>query len=279
MIHSNFIKTFSVMVYHSYFDNHKCNCIHLIPTNKTQQLLDKFGFKINKVSNGFDLFCNTTSSITTLLDYISKTASQDYFEFDIKTSNSNFIFFTALPINWLGQIMYSSQNSKNQNSKGTITLSQTLETNTRPVFLGNLKVYLEDIKQNLSNNTSLLFEINFEARATQWQYYIINKNSVPLNNPTISGKESIEFNGPKNVTLPTGEKSLLFTSGETNILLSEKPKYKFDLLNKSASSATKQKNSNGKILIKGLPVPDVSRIGIIENNQQNQVTSPMYIYL
>lgn len=278
MTQSNFIKVFSVMMYHSFFDNSKCNCLHFIPTDKTQQLLTKFGFRINTISNGFDLFSNT-SSLTALLDYISKTSSQDYFEFNIKSSNPNFILFTALPVNWLGQMMYSSQDAKNQNSKGVILLNQTQQTNTMPAFFGNLKVYLEDIKQNLSNNTPLLFEINFDARATQWQYYVINKNAVSLNNPSISGKESVAFNGPENVTLPTGEKALLFTSGTTNILLSEKPKYKFDLVNKSATSQTNEKSSGGKVIIKGLPVPDVSRIGIIENKEQNQVTSPMYIYL
>lgn len=277
MTQSNFIKIFSVMVYHSFFDNSKCNCLHFTPSDKTQKLLTKFGFKTNKFSNGFDLFCNTTSSITTLLDYISKTTSQDYFEFDIKSSNPNFSLFTALPINWLGQIMYSTQDNKNQNSKDSIMLNQTLETKAMSASFGNLKIYFSDIQKNLS--APLLFNINFEARATQWQYYVINKNAVPLSNPAISGKESITFEGPEQVTLPTGEKALLFTSNTTNILLSEKPKYKFDLINKNASSGTNQKSSGGKVLIKGLPVPDVSRIGIIENNEQNQVTSPMYIYL
>lgn len=279
MIQSNYIKLFTTAVYHTYFDNNKCNCLDFFPNHKTEKILKKFGFRINTISNGFDLFSNTTSSLSNLFDYISKTAAQDYFEFDIKCSNPNFILFTALPINWLGEITFTSQDDKNQNNNGTVILSQTLETKAMAPFFGNFKVYFEDIIKNQNNTTPLQFEINFKARATQWQYYFINKNAIPLNNPVISEKGNIQFDGPQQVTLQTGEKALLFTSNNTAILLSEKPKYKFDLINKNTSNESGQSNSNGKVIIKGLPVPDVSQIGIVENSKDNQVASPMYIYL
>lgn len=279
MIQSNFIKTFSTTVYHTFFDNGKCNCLHFVPNYKTDKVLKKFGFRMGPISNGFDLYLNTTSSLSNLLDYISKTTQQDYFEFDIKCSNPNFILFTALPINLLGAITYSSQDPKNGNDNGKITLNQTLETRVIPSNFGSLKIYFEDLVKNQNNAAPVLFKINFTARATQWQYYFINKNAVLLNNPSITEKENIQFDGPQKVTIPTGESALLFTSNKTYIPLSEKPKYKFDLINKNISNQSNQKHTNGKIIIKGLPVPDVSRIGIIENNDQNQVASPMYIYL
>lgn len=275
MIQSNFIKMFGVAVYHTFYDNNKCNCLNFTPSAKTLKVLDKFGFKINLVTNGFELFSNTKSSVSNLLDYILKTTQQDYFEFDINCTNPNFILFTALPINWLGEINYSSQDPKNQINKDSTILNQTLETKPMSPYFGNLKIYFDDIKKSTN---PLLFEINFTARATQWQYYFINKNNVQLNEPSITEKENIQFDGPQKMTLQTGEQALLFTSGTNNIVLSEKPKYKFDLISKTNSNPSLPTNSKGKIIFKGLPVPDVSRIGIIEN-QNHQVTSPMYIYL
>ncbi len=277
MIQSNYIKIFGTAAYHTFFDNGKCNCLHFIPNHKTDQTLKKFGFKMNPVSNGFDLYSNTKSSLSDLLDYISKTTQQDYFEFDIKCSNPNFILFTTLPINWIGAINYSSQDPKNINNNGKITLNQSLESKTVSTHFGHLKIYFEDILKDQNPTNPVLFEINFTARATQWQYYFINKNAVQLNNPSITEKENIQFDGPQTVTIPTGESALLFTSNKTYITLSEKPKYKFDLI--SSSTSTNQTNTKPKVIIKGLPVPDVSRIGLIENNDQNQVASPMYIYL
>jgi hypothetical protein len=279
MMQSNFIKTFNIAVYHTFFDNGKCNCLHFTPNPKADKLLKKFGFKMNTLSNGFDLYSNTTTSLSDLLDYISKTTQQNYFEFDIRCSNPNFILFTALPINLLGAVNFSTQDSKNSNENGKIALNQTLENKLIPSVFGHLKIYFEDLVKNQNNTAPIHFEINFTARATQWQYYFINKNAVPLNNPSISEKENIQFDGPEKVTLQTGESALLFTSHKTYIPLSEKPKYKFDLINKSISNPSNQKNTKSKVIIKGLPVPDVSRIGIIENNNQNQVASPMYIYL
>ncbi|MGH2664799.1 hypothetical protein [Flavobacterium sp.] len=232
---------------------------------------------MSKISNGFELFLNTTSSIAGTLDYITKTTSMDYFEFNIKSSNPYFTLFTALPINFPGQITFTSQD-KNQNNNGIIQLNETLDPKESAFFFGSLKVYFEDIKKS-QNNNPLHFEVNFKARATQWQYYVINKNAVPLNNPVIAEKGKTQFDGPKQVLLQTGEKALLFTSNDVNIPLSEKPKYKFDLLNKNAENESGQKNTNGKIIIKGLPVPDVTRIGIIENSDHNQIASPMYVYI
>ncbi|MEN2399223.1 hypothetical protein GKZ90_0005510 [Flavobacterium sp. MC2016-06] len=279
MSQNNFIKAFDVMVYHSFFDNSKCNCLHFIPDNDTDKIFRKFGFRINTISNGFDLFYTTTTSLTSTLDYITKTTSKDYFEFNIKSSNPFFFLFTALPINFMGQLIYNSQDLKNQNKNGNIQLNETLEPSISAPFFGQLKIYFEDILKSRNTAEDLHFTINFIARATQWQYYIINKNAVQLDNPVISEKGSIQFDGPKTVTLQTGEKALLFTSNETNIPLSQKPKNKFDLINQNEPNEAGQKSSNGKTIIKGLPIPDVSRIGILANAENNQVTSPMYIYI
>ncbi|KRD10401.1 hypothetical protein ASE21_11900 [Flavobacterium sp. Root901] len=270
---------FSLMAYHTFFDNQKCNCLHFKPNKITENILLKFGFKIDSVSNGFELFGSTQTSLPDLLDYISKTTFQDYFEFEIKCSNPSFNLFTEMPIQWLGQITYSSQDSKNQSANGIISLNQTLETKTISPHFGSVKIYFDDLQKNLYSNTPIQYKINFEARATQWQYYFINRNAVPLNNPSITEKGAIQFEGPQQVTIQTGEEALLFTSSSANIPLSEKPKYKFDLINKSDTSELNQNSSKGKIIFKGLPVPDVSRIGILNTDEKSQVTSPIYIYL
>ncbi|WP_289659410.1 hypothetical protein [Flavobacterium panacagri] len=276
MIQSNYIKVFRTAAYHTFFDNGRCNCLHFAPNHKTDRTLKKFGFKINPISNGFDLYSNTKSSLSDLLDYIFKTTQQNYFEFDIRCSNPYFILFSNLPINWIGIITYSTQDSKNLNTDGKIVLNQTLQSKAASNYFGHLKIYFDDILKDRNTADTIFFEINFTARATQWQYYFINRNAVPLDNLSITQKENIQFDGPQKVTIQTGESALLFTSNKTYITLSEKPKYKFDLISISASN---QDNTRAKVIIKGLPSPDVSRIGIIENNDQNKVASPMYIYL
>lgn len=275
MSQSTYIKAFDVIVYHTFFDTGKCNCLHFIPDMATEKIFRKFGLRMNLISNGFELFLQSSSLINEALDYILKTTGLDYFEFNIQSDNPFFALFTAMPIHFPGQITYTSQDPENQDNNGTVVLHETLEQEKSNSFLGLLRIYFEDLKTTSAPH----FELKFTARATQWQYYVINKNAVPLNHAVINEKGKMQFEDPKQVVLQTGEKALLFTSGQTNILLSEKPKYKFDLISTNESNASGPKNSNGKVLIKGLPVPDVSRIGIIENAGTIQVTSPMYIYL
>ncbi|RUT67866.1 hypothetical protein D0817_24020 [Flavobacterium cupreum] len=278
MSQSVYIKAFDVMVFHTFFDTGKCNSLHFIPDIATEKIFRKFGLRMNQLSNGFELFLKSGSSISDTLAYISKTTSLDYFVFNIQSDNPFFMLFTAMPINFPGQFTYTSQDPENQDNNGTVVLHETLEQEKSNLFFGQLKISFEDLKKT-ADTSPLHFQMKFTARATQWQYYVINKNSVPLQNPVINEKGKMQFDDPQQVVLQTGEKALLFTSGATPIVLSEKPKYKFDLISTNGSNESGPKNTKDKVLLKGLPVPDVSRIGIIENAGTIQVTSPMYIYL
>jgi hypothetical protein len=279
MTQNSFTKIVGVSVFHTYFENNKCNCLHFIPIRESESVLNKFGFKINNNSNGFELFYNSTSTVSSVLDYIEKTTSIDYFEFTIKSNDANISLYTQMPINWLGQVNFSSQDTKNHSNKNRFVLNQILEPSNYNTHFGSLKIYFQDIQNSQDLSIPIHFDINFSARATQWQYYIINRNAIPLENPSILEKGKTPFDGPEIVTIQTGEQALLFTSNTTLIPLSEKPKYKFDLINTTIASELTPKKTSAKTILKGLPVPDVSRIGIIKVNGQNQVSSPMYIYL
>ncbi|MEP6930084.1 MAG: hypothetical protein ABI850_08730, partial [Flavobacterium sp.] len=108
------------MVNHTFFDNSKCNCLHFIPNQTTEKIFIKFGIRMNVLPNGFELFLKSNSTINDTLAYISKTTSLDYFEFNIKSDNPYFTLFTAMPVNFSGQITYSSQDPENQDSNGTV---------------------------------------------------------------------------------------------------------------------------------------------------------------
>lgn len=271
MIQTRFIKIFSIRVYHTFFDDNNCNCLQFVGDSVTEKILQKNGFIMRVASSGFDVFYNSDAPLTSILDHISTTTSQDYFEFNIKSNNPNFILFTALPVNFLGQITYSSQNNKNTDHNGNVELNETLDPQENNSFLGSLKIYFEDLKKFLHNSDSVIYEINFKARETQWQYYIINKGSIPLNNPAITKKGDIQFEGPEEVTIETGEKALLFSSNNRSFSLSEKPKYKFDLVDINNESST--------LIIKNLPMPAVFNMKIIKNSKGNQAVSSVYIYL
>ena len=281
MINSSFQLVFKVEVSHTYFEKSICNCLQFSAGSDTAQLIKRFGFKLKNNTNGFDLYVNSSSALSSLLNYICKATSQTSFDFDITTNNKNFTSFTDLPVNWVGQLIYDSQASSNTNDAGVIQLAETLSKNQSTPLLGNLKLYFNDILKFSSDTGPAHFNISFKARATQWQYFIINKSQVQLTSPAISGKTDISFTGPENIALETGQQALLFSSDSTLIPLSERPKHRFDLVNKPAEAGRGAfgKAPAPKIIFKGLPNPDPARFGIVEIDKINQVSSPMYVYV
>ena len=281
MITSSFKLVFKVAVLHTYFEQSICNCLQFSAGADTLTLIKRFGFKLKNNVNGFELYVNSDSPLNELFKYISNTTDQTLFDFDIVTNNKNFTGFTDLPFNWVGQLLYNSQASTSTADAGIVQLSETLSKNQSSPLLGNLKLNFNDILKFSAETNPVQFNICFKARATQWRYFIINKSLVQLSSPAISGKTGIDFTGPENITLETGQQAMLFSSDNTLIPLSERPMHRFDLVNKPSGSTGSSfaKASAPKVIFKGLPNPDPSRFGLIEIDKVNQVSSPMYVYV
>jgi hypothetical protein len=140
--------------------------------------------------------------------------------------------------------------------------------------IGRVRFYFADLV------ASPAFEIRFSARATQWQYYIINRSAAQLDNPSITGKAGIPFEGPTEVTIASGQQALFFSTGENLLPLSLSPKYRFDLVNTAATdNGSAARKSNAKVIFKGLPDADPKNIGIVRINGNTQVSTPIYVYV
>jgi hypothetical protein len=276
MITSTYTRLFGLAAYHTYFEKYICTCLEFTPDASTTLMLERYGFKIRKSVNGFDLFFNGSGSAAGMLEHVAGVTGQNYFAFTIDSTNEAFLLFTDLSVDWLGQLEFDSSSPANQQVNGTIVLAEKLTSCALVSDPGVLRIYFADILAN----TAPAYEIRLNARATQWQYYIVNKSAAVLDNPAISGKPAAGFSGPESVTIPTGQQAMLFSSGDL-LPLSEVPKYKFDLVNHSSSESSSQLKSasGGKIIFKGLPNPDPGRVGIVQINGKKQTASPIYVYL
>ncbi len=280
MTQSNYKMIFSVEVQHTYFENDICNCLQFNPSDTTMAILKRFGFRMNNKIDGFEFYSDTTTALPAFLNYITATTGQDNFDFDIATTNPEFNNFTDLPTDWIAKMIFDSQSSSNEYNGGIVSLAKNLSPNQNASTVGNLKIHFEDIVKYGNENGYAVFEIQLNARSTQWQYFIINKSSLQLENLSIGGKAEVKFEGPENVVIQSGQQALLFSSGDKLLPLSEIPKYKFDLVNNPKSgSESPTKKSNSKIIFKGLPNPDPKHFGIIGIGNQNQVSSPMYVFV
>jgi hypothetical protein len=281
MIRSNYQIAFKVEVLHTYFENNICSCLQFNWGAISSTLAKRFDLTLKKNLNGFALYVNVKGTLPDFLKRVTQVTNQTFFDFDIYTNTPGFVTFTDLPVSWSGQLMYDSQYELNNLEGNVIELCPNLSNNQNTKSIGKLTVHFDDILKGIPTEDYTRFSINYKARATQWQYYIINKNALPLNNPAISGKADISFSGPESVNMENGQQALLFSSGDVLIPLSANPAYRFDLVSNPASknNGNDKKTGSPQIIFKGLPIPDPKRVrGAIINNV-NQVTSPMYVYL
>jgi hypothetical protein len=278
---SNFKIAFNVAVAHTYFDKGICNCLQFVPNAGTQMLFKRFGFITRNKIDGFELYSNSASELSILLNHINKVTGQNSFVFTIQTNNSSFNYFTDLPMGWRGQLVYNSQSTVNVSASNIVQLKETTSGDTDTTSMGTLTVNFDDLLKYSGAGGFAQFQISYKARSTQWQYYVINKSALALGNPAIVGKSDISFSLPTHVTIDSGQQAMLFSSGNKLIPLSEVPQYKFDLVNNPASTGgeSSAKSTSVKTIFKGLPNPDPNRIGMVSIDNQQQVSSPMYIYV
>lgn len=274
MKQGNYHIVFKTAVFHSYFENGKCNCVLIKPMPTTMNLFKRFNFLFKNTVNGFELYSNSTQ-VVDLLAYMTKNTGSSTFSFELFTDNTHFSYFTDLPMDWMGQLAYDTQREFNIKEKDNVTLVPKLTAAPHQPILGTLQVHFKDLSTTPAN-----FVIKYAARTTQWQYFIINKSAVTLDNPKVIGKSDIQFTGPESVTIETGEQALLFSSDQNLIPLHIKPVHKFDLVDALvyADSAAESKNRRIKTIIKGLPTPKAEWLGLVKSDAK-LVSSPMYVYI
>jgi len=262
-MNTQFYIVFSLRISHGYFEKRICNCISFAPNADTQKLIRRFGFRLRQKTNGFE-FYSTNKDFARYLKYIQNVTGQSEFAFEMTCANEHFSAFTESPSS--GKWQFSSAKMEN-GMQLTPTIGQSA------AISGTLQIRFSDLIGCAADHNPE-FEISFKAKATQWQYYIINKNDVPLQNPMVTGKSGIKFTEGIAVTIPTGEKALLFSSSEP-IVLSESPQLIFDLVGQSKTNPDKP----GKPVIRGLPNPNPARTATVETDGKKTEASPMYVYI
>ncbi|MCH9659514.1 MAG: hypothetical protein K0U54_01240 [Bacteroidetes bacterium] len=273
---------FNVTVSHTYFAQDICKGLDFNPSEYTAEIMQRFNLRIGNDKSGFSLYAQPNGSILDFLNYLDEVADQSYFEFEIQSIDPNFYSYTNFPIDWVGTSLYNSEYLANESVDGVVFLKEDLSSSSsQTTNVIRLKVHFNDLIKSHETDQIVSFEIKFQARATQWQYYIINNGPQQFNNLKITGRSNITFEGPKEILLQNEQTALLFSSEGPLIPLSEISLYSFDLMDDAiaALDTTAHEPISGTVVLSGLPNPNVTSFGIVELEGIKQVTSPMYIYV
>lgn len=264
---TQFTILFSLRAVHTYFGGKVCNCLQFRPDAATMIMLKRFGFEVRYRVDGFTVYTSAADRAA-LLSYLAETNYADAFVFSMQSRRDDFVSFTDMPQD--RQLVYDSNKTDHDELQAFYTAADN-----RGVT-GNITIRFTDLLLAWQQQDAPAYSIRLRARTTQWQYFVVNRNALMLKTPTISNKKNIVFDGPVSVTIPTGEQALLFTSARDLIPFSEDPLCQFNLVNAGGSANAIGGN---RIIYKGLPAADPSRMGVAEIDGQKVFVSPMYVYL
>lgn len=261
---------FRLIIHHTYFKDGACNCIRFSPGPLTRQLLHRYNYHFAASGNVFELF--GTSAQRSFFEYIKKTTGIGHFDIELRITDTDFYHFTKLPFRPGGEFIYDTQESTNYFDKDSLHLREMTGDKATNRF-GIVNIHFDDIMKYNKSGSSVQFAIDLTARATQWQYFIVNTNGTLLENPVIK-KDDILFKGPASVSMKNGQQALFFSSGDHLLPLQESPSYRFSL-----SSHGHDDSSVTKTIIKTLPCPRPSHFELIDMNGTKEMASPMYVFI
>lgn len=261
------MKTYSniaeLRLQHTYYTSGSCPALSMTPTKDTAAIMAKYNFVTREINGTYALVSEDQENLKNYLEYITKVTELNAFIFNLTLEDPNFFIFTDIPKNRLGTYNYSTENQEQDG-----VLKPELQSD-KGVF-ANVRFCFED----LAKDTGSIYKIQFQASTSIWDYIIVNRSALNIENCFIKTNNSSQFNEPVNVTLPTGDKAISYTSSEP-ILMEQTSKVNYDLVKASHNSNL----PNGKIIFKGLPLAGPINTSVNKQNGEDQYVSSLYIYI
>lgn len=269
---SNLSLLFSITIEHSYYVDGICQDLMYIPSSATQNLMNKYTLYLQKTPEGFSFYTSTDQQIKDFLNYLETTDSETSFSFDVTSTDPFFTVFTEYPINEVGIFSF---NSSDTSKEGDVTiLNRKFISSPMATVSFTITIGYDAIIRFRESGNNPDYNIKFDARKTQWRYYIINGNSQHFEKLEIQSDSDIQFEGPTEVTLPNGQKAFLFSSGLSKLPITQKATHKFNLIGTKISLG----NTRTETIMNGLPIASTT-IETYTEGDTTQVASPLYIYI
>lgn len=281
------VRLLQITLFHSYFSSGLFESCWLTPDPFTAAFLSRYQLFMRDESGIFGLYSdNSNPDVAGLVRYLNGKLAGAPLRFLLGNDESQFYRMTNLPFDYVGQIGLSSAAgapgpAPDRAPPGPVRRELVAAMGPRvvnqPGVIGVFSVYLDDWLA--IGATDVCYETHFQARTLHWQYYLINRSQIKLNNPVIRNQQKAYFEGPVPLVLSTGEKALSFSSGEMEFPLRQVPDGLFSLIDNLQSSLHANAPPIERCLINGLPTPDGENIKARRVGDGFYTFGEMYVYL
>ena len=254
---------FTLSIKHTYFTYKACDCLKVLPSETTAQVLRQAGLIFRAQTDGFEVYYNSDSTINKLLKDLESDTGMDSFDFEIWSDDVDFIKYTDFPAKQ-GQLIFSTKDRSTDSTEHNhyLNLHFLQGENVVSNSMGRLTVYFSDLIEMATDRNISLF---FQARSIYWKYYVISNTNKNLANAKITNDAGIEFEDPIETQLHD-QAAWLFSSGSHAFALSQSPTQE---LNLSLDGVTKTP----------LPAPSMESIQVDPSGETDSLVSHMYVYI
>lgn len=269
---------------HKYYQNGLMQNINLVADRNTQLAIQRYRLLPHNTTGQYSLYHMGNSTPQSLIKTLKSFLNGAPLTFFLIPTQSNFMVISDLPINWCGQLHYSSQRTSSGGESDAVALIPELIplSDISNGAVARVDIYPEDLMDNETGNLHCLFSIQIKNRQTHWHYYVFNRSKVKMNAPAITDFKGFDFDSGKHIESKDNVDVWLFTSGERVLPLQEKIEHPFNLVNYTDSSYMQMDHggkSKVKFLLGGLPLPNTEEINIKLYQGEQYVCSEMYVYV
>lgn len=269
----SFKPLFEIHLYHQYYDGGMMKEIKLLPDEKTQAWIDRYRLLLRQQEGLLTLYYVAEQDEESFFETLSRQMGEEPFGFAMLSDNPYFAVVSDLPVDWKGQLKFSTQALTGDEEIPVMTMQLSNQELWKSGTIGFIELYPVDLFEKKHDQTKRCYQIKIEARKTHWVYYVFNRSRLKLHNPMITNDQGIQFEEAEKVTMPDGEEALKFTSGEMQFPFQETPTIKLNFVSFPAQG------SQARALRKGLPAPRGTRIAIEEQEGKQIVYSDIYVYI
>lgn len=270
---------FQISLLHRYFSNGKLDGALVLADSSTRQVIDRYRLIARMQDGVFSLCGDFQGGKHAFVSYLEGLLGPGaVLRFYVVADQRKFFFITDLPLDWLGQLEFSSGLTE-KTVGGQIDLLPVLGSGNAgwSEAVAVISIRLQDLL--LMGDASVRYVIDLHARKVGWRYYLINRSEYVLKNPVVTGNNGQLFYGPETALLPAGDRALVFSSEQQQFSLQQTPLFFCNLVDKLVLPLQSDGQAVEHTLIKGLPTPKQDQLSIVHTAGLLHAVCAMHVYL
>ena len=260
------IKLFKIIFTNDYYVDGESNDFYLIPDSNTQAFLEYHRMKLVTYNDKFELIW-LTANFENPFQIFQQKITEYNLNFYLKIHSPYVINFSLLKVEQ-NSIYYFTNTNENQrlhkklyvDNEDRIKFSSSMNSLTKPYqnVFGVVNIQLTNLWKEVADITQfpIKYTIHIQPRAVIWRYHIVDLYGHIKSPMKVVIDEDDSYFIYKGIT---EDKRIHLYESKVPIILSSKPTQIFSLKIYPLLTTDKTENT-GNILLKKLPLPDVSSL-------------------